>query len=306
MKNCSSPQAGPPLPGPCWGGCGGLSPARFPPERPGPVLLAAPEKAQTRLGRKHKSELGTKPHCAGALPGQHRHGPGPGQGCGIAASPAPSCPFSCGLSPPVPSPGPPGTAAAPAERSHPPGPGLGSPPAFSSAAAGRKGEPGAASVPCGDSAGSHGQHGLVATGQLGQPHLGVSELFNPAQYMAQFGGRIKQIKAGLASLTSPVCPQGGWVTQAGDAFGAALPGGNRGGLLSPASQHTPKVSVPQSKPCLVLEHPDCALTKSIQAGMTLWAHPAAVTGELELLARGVELLCPSLRLSFGCEIINGP
>lgn len=54
----------------------------------------------------------------------------------------------------------------------------------------------------------------------------------------------------------------------------------------------------------MLERPDCALTKSIQAGMVPRAHPAAVTGELELLPREVELLCPpSLHLSFACEML---
>lgn len=74
----------------------------------------------------------------------------------------------------------------------------------------------------------------------------------------------------------------------GDIFRAALPGGNRGGLSSPASQPAPKVSPPQSEPCLVLVPPDCANTaSSIQVGMTPRAHPAARTGELELLAWGL-------------------
>lgn len=111
---------------------------------------------------------------------------------------------------------------------------------------------------------------------------------------AEFGAELIN-RGRIVSVAIAVCP----VTQAapghhGDIFIATLPGG----LLSPVSRPTPNVSVPQSKPCLMLEL--CPHQKH-PGGNDALGSPSSSDRRAGAAGLGVELLCHSLHLS--CEIL---
>lgn len=120
MKSWRFTQAGPPRTVLGWLRGGSAQPGS--PERTGPALTAAPEKAQAGLGRKHKSELRTMPHCRlchspAAEPGPGRTGTGRmgrGRLGAVGSLPAPArLPEDLWILPPLPSPGAPGTGGSP-------------------------------------------------------------------------------------------------------------------------------------------------------------------------------------------------